>query len=468
MADKISIPGKLKTVYDLFRKNGFSVYLVGGAVRDELLGKKNHDWDLATDATPRQVMSIFHKVIPTGIAHGTVTILINGLSLETTTFRTETTYSDGRHPDKVNYTSSLEEDLSRRDFTMNAIAADLGTGIITDPFGGRQDIKNRVIRTVGNPLERFTEDGLRPVRAVRFASRLGFKIDDETLTALSNPEVLKKTSSVSVERFREELCKILSCEKPSVGLKLLLQTGILDYFIPEFRKAEGCIQNDGRGFHEFDVLDHLFYSCDGAPSDNLTVRLASLFHDIGKCEVRTVEDGPDGSQLFHFYRHEIHSEKICRSIMTRLKFSNARIESVCHLVKEHMFFYESSWSDGAVRRFLVRVGEENVPDLIALRKADVYGMHRVPMDMASPSGKLLLELLDRIESLKKQGNAMTLKDLCVNGSDLMKLGIPRGKILGIILNELLETVLDSPEMNEREKLLEVASGIYRKSGASAS
>ena len=460
MINRINVPKELKKVYEIFKKAGFSVYLVGGAVRDELLGKKNHDWDLATDAKPEQVMSLFRRVIPTGIAHGTVTVLINGLSLETTTFRTETTYSDGRHPDSVNYTSNLEEDLSRRDFTMNAIAADLGTGILTDPFGGREDIKKGIIRTVGNPVERFTEDGLRPVRAIRFASRLGFSIEEKTLEALSNPLVLKKTAGVSTERFRDEFCKMLESEKPSAGLKLLEQAGIMDIFIPEFKLCRGCIQNDGRGFHEFDVADHLIYSCDGAPRENLFVRLAAFFHDFGKPDVCSIEK-KDGAELYHFYRHEEASEKKCRSIMTRLKFSNLQIEKVCLLVKEHMFYYESSWSNGAVRRFLVRVGEENVSDLIALRQADVYGMHCIKMDMTGVSGKLLLELQDRIENLKKQGSALTLKDLSVNGKDLMALGIPHGKILGLILNELLETVLDSPEMNEKEKLLKVAEGIYK-------
>ena len=457
---KIVIPKELKKVYEIFHNAGFSVYLVGGAVRDELLGKKNHDWDLATDASPQQVMKLFRRVVPTGIAHGTVTILMNGFSLETTTFRTESGYSDGRHPDKVCYTSSLEEDLSRRDFTMNAIAADLGTGIISDPFDGRSDIRNKIIRTVRNPLERFTEDGLRPVRAVRFASQLGFKIAEDTFSALSDPEVLKKTKGVSLERFRDELCKILSCEKPSVGLKLLEQTGMLDIFIPEFKSARGCLQNDGRGFHEFDVLDHLFYACDGAPKDNLIVRLAALFHDIGKPVCRTEEKTSDGT-LIHFYRHETESEKLCRKIMMRLKFSNAQINSVCLLVKEHMFYYESSWSDAAVRRFIVRAGSDSIDDLILVRLADVYGMHCVPMQETSPSWKLLCEFKERIKKILSEKQALGLKDLAVSGKDLMAEGLPSGKILGLILNELLETVLDSPQMNEKDKLLNLALNLYK-------
>ena len=230
---KIKIPQDLQKVNDLFVSHQFKAYLVGGAVRDTILGKEMHDWDLATNATPEQVMSIFHHVIPTGIAHGTVTIHIFGHEIETTTFRTEAGYSDGRHPDSVAYAATIEEDLSRRDFTMNAIAADLSTGELVDPFHGQKDIQNKVIRTVGNPLDRFNEDGLRPVRAVRFAGQLGFSIEQATLSSLSNPAVLKKTSGISIERFRDELTKILLSKKPSISLKLLEQTGIMHIFMPQ-------------------------------------------------------------------------------------------------------------------------------------------------------------------------------------------------------------------------------------------
>ena len=219
--NSVKIPSDLKKVSEIFHRNGHSVYLVGGAVRDMLMRKEVHDYDLATDATPEQVMKIFKKVIPTGIQHGTVTILIFGMQLETTTFRTEADYSDGRHPDKVEYARTIEEDLSRRDFTMNAIAADLRTGKIKDPFHGRRDIRKKIIRTVGNSTERFTEDGLRPVRAIRFAGQLGFKIDDETFKAFADEDVIRKTKSISIERFHDEFCKIMKSPKPSVSLKLL-------------------------------------------------------------------------------------------------------------------------------------------------------------------------------------------------------------------------------------------------------
>lgn len=455
----LSIPQKLTDFARIFNDNNFKCYLVGGAVRDMIMGIKAHDYDIATDAKPEDVMRIFRKVIPTGIAHGTVTVHIFGMELETTTFRTESDYSDGRHPDKIHFAATIEEDLSRRDFTMNAIAYDILNKKIVDPFEGQKDIKNKTIRTVGNALERFTEDGLRPVRALRFASQLGFLIEEETFKSISIPAVLEKTRSISPERFRDEFCKILSTNKPSVGLKLLEQTGILSMFIPEFTPCRNCIQKDVRGFHEFDVADHNLYACDGAPKDNLIVRLAAFFHDIGKPESRSTEI-ISGNEIIHFHGHEKISEKKTIRAMTNLKFSNDEIKKVSHLVKEHMFHYESSWSNAAVRRFIIRIGTENLHDLILLRLADTHGMHNTPVIEGSPSWNNIVELKKRIEEILSENSALSLKDLKVNGNDLMQEGIPRGKELGMILRELFETVTDSPKMNERETLLSLAKNIH--------
>ena len=455
----INLPCDLKKVGNIFKKNGFKAYLVGGAVRDMLLKKEGHDWDLATNATPKQVMSIFHRVIPTGIAHGTVTIHIFGHEIETTTFRTESDYTDGRHPDSVSYAATIEEDLSRRDFTMNAIASDLETGGIIDPFNGRSDIKNRIIRTVGSPLDRFSEDGLRPVRAIRFCGQLGFTIEEETLKALQDKNVLERTSKISVERFRDEFCKMLSVSKPSVCLKLLEESGIMDIFIPEFRPCRNCLQRDGRGFHEFDVADHIFYACDGGPKDNLIVRLAAFYHDIGKPACKK-EEVSNGVPLIHFHNHESVSARIAKTSMTHLKFSNEYINAVSHLVKEHMFYYEPTWSDAAVRRFIIRIGEQNLDNIIDLRLADIYGMHNCPIKEGSPSWNLLVELKTRVQKVLEEKSVLTLKNLAVNGNDLINIGIPHGKDVGIILNELLNTVIDSPSMNERDKLLNLAKNIY--------
>ena len=458
----IKIPDILKKMNEIFAQHGYKAYLVGGAVRDMLMGKEPHDWDVTTDATPEQVMSIFRKVIPTGIAHGTVTVHFMKNEIEVTTFRTESDYSDGRHPDKVEYTGNIEEDLSRRDFTINAIASYLGDGTITDPFHGRDDIKRKVIRTVGNPLERFSEDGLRPVRAVRFSAQLGFEIERETLKAISEPEILKKTSGISLERFRDELLKLMKAEKPSAGLKLMEESGILDIFIPEFKKCRGCIQGDFRGYHQFDVLDHLFYACDGAPASKQNVRLAALFHDIGKPDVKRVIPTPQGDQ-FTFYNHEAKSQQITKEILFRLKFSNAEIANICHLVVNHMFNYTQDWTDAAVRRFLAKSQAENLEDLYDLRLADIYGMNNAPVrGQDSRTIALLNELKDRISKETEKNSVLSLKQLAVNGKDLMKNGISAGKDLGFVLNQLLETVLEDPTQNEKEQLIKIALNIYKK------
>ncbi|MCQ2592596.1 MAG: HD domain-containing protein [Treponema sp.] len=462
--NKITIPSTLKKFHQVFADHNFKAYLVGGAVRDIFLNKEASDWDVATNATPQDVMGMFKVVIPTGFEHGTVTVHFLGEEIEVTTFRTETGYSDGRHPDKINYAATIEEDLSRRDFTMNAIAVDLSDGSIVDPFNGQKDIKNKIIRTVGNPHERFMEDGLRPIRALRFASKLDFTIENDTYAEIFKEDIKNKILSISIERFRDEFEKILMSKKPSVGLKLMEETGVLKDFIPEFSICRNCIQSDYRGFHQFDVMDHLFYACDGAPQNNLKVRLAALFHDIGKPVTKKIIESLDNQtpENITFYNHEAAGEKITRNILIRLRFSNETVNAVCHLVKEHMFHYETNWSDAAVRRFIVRATPEALDDLFDLRLADMYGMHNEPVDVRySESVHLLLELKDRITRIYEKQNALTLKNLAVNGKDLINAGIPAGKALGVILNDLFECVLEDPEMNDKEKLTEVALNIAK-------
>lgn len=460
--NKIKIPVILQKMNNIFEKNGFKAYLVGGAVRDMFMNKEASDWDVATDATPEQVISAFKKVIPTGIAHGTVTVHFMGEEIEVTTFRIEQGYSDGRHPDKVSYASDIEEDLSRRDFTMNAIAVSLKDGSIVDPFDGKADIKNKVIRSVGNPLERFNEDGLRPIRAIRFASQLGFEIETNTLHAISNEKVLQKTSTISIERFRDELVKLLKSPKPSVGLKLLESTNIMKLFLPELLEGRNCIQNDVRGYHVFDVLDHNFYSCDGAPVHKVNVRLAALLHDIGKPASKVVRVTDEG-EIYNFFSHEKYSETIARKLLTKLRFSNNEINNVCHLIANHMFHYEESWSDAAVRRFVVRIKPENIEDLIDLRLADMYGKYNMPIQIKeSQACDLLIQLQDRINKIQEENSAFTLKSLAVSGKDLMDVGIPSGKTIGNILNSLLETVLDDPNQNNKDILLNIAKNLYEQ------
>ena len=457
--NKIKIPDELKKMNEIFSQNGFEAYLVGGAVRDMLLGKKADDWDVTSNAKPEEVMKIFRRVIPTGIDHGTVTVHFLGQEIEVTTFRTESDYSDGRHPDKVEYAGHIEEDLSRRDFTMNAIAASLEDGHIVDPYGGAEDLKKGIIRTVGIPHERFMEDGLRPVRALRFASKLQFSIEKDTYSEIFEENVQKKIASISVERFRDELMKMMASPKPSVGLKMMEETGVLKIFMDELSVCRGCIQKDDRGYHIFDVMDHNIYACDGAPKEKPLLRLAAFLHDCGK-PASKVERTVEGHKINNFYNHEKYSVEIARSLMTKLKFSNAEIDYVGHLIENPMFHYESSWSDAAVRRFIVRVGLDSFDDLIDLRLADMYGKYNADVRLHNSAGCAnLVELTDRVKALAAQSCALSLKDLKVNGKDLIAEGIPAGKKLGKILNELFQTVLDDPEMNDREKLLKLAKNL---------
>ncbi len=444
--DTLPVHPTLTDLSKVFSDAGFHLYLVGGAVRDAFLGKDATDWDVATEATPQEVMKIFRHVIPTGIAHGTVTIPYRGHHIECTTFRTEEGYADGRHPDSIAYAGAIEDDLSRRDFTMNAIAVSLPDGKVVDPFFGRKAIHDRVIVTVGKPELRFAEDGLRPLRAVRFSAQLNFSIDSETLRAI--PGALPVTAKVAHERIRDELVKLLESTRPSVGLRFMESSGLLNLIMPELSRCRGV---DQKGRHAYDVLDHLYASCDYAPRENIPVRIAALFHDVGKPLVRICDD--DGS--YTFYNHEEESARIAERIMTRLRFPLKTAKTVTHLIRQHMFHYETSWTDAAVRRFIVRVGEESLNDIFDLRMADASGI--IGKTLYPPE---LYELRERIDAVIAQAHAFGLKDLAVNGSDLSNNGIPKGPLIGIILAELLDAVLEDPTLNTKSKLLDISAAIY--------
>ena len=418
------------------------MYLVGGAVRDILRSREPEDWDLATDATPETVSTLFRHVVPTGIKHGTVTVIYKGHMLETTTFRTETGYSDGRRPDEISYAATIEEDLSRRDFTMNAIAVELPGGHLVDPFDGQGDINRRLIRCVGAPSERFGEDGLRPLRAARFAAQLGYQLDRAAEIAI--PKALDKTALVAPERVRDELEKMLRAPYPSIGFLVMEKTGLLALLLPELARCRGVEQ---KGHHRFDVLDHSLKACDAVSSDQTLVRLAALFHDLGKPQTMAVND--EGNRTF--YGHEEVSARLAEEICHRFRYPNATIDFVVHLIRNHMFHYEESWTDAAVRRFVVRIGESNLADAYALRRADMYATEGfgVAADALAP-------LSNRVRDVLAKTKVLSIKDLAVDGRDLSQSGIATGPRMGIILRELLETVLTDPEMNERTRLIELA------------
>ncbi len=301
-----------------FNKNGFECYLIGGCVRDLILGYELYDYDFATNARPEQVMKLFKRVIPTGIKHGTVTVLVKGMEFEVTTFRSDGKYLDGRRPEKVHYADSLDEDVMRRDFTINGMAYDLKKDEVIDHVGGMDDLNKGIIRTIGDPIERFSEDGLRTFRACRFAAKLGFVIEDKTFEAIS--ETLNISALVSAERVREELMKLLSSGVPSVGFECMRKSGLLKLWLPEL---DSCYEIDQNKFHVHDIYYHSLYSCDAAPADKPLIRLSALLHDIGK--VNTRKPGDDGD--FTFYNHEVIGARMVKKILRRLKFSNVEIET---------------------------------------------------------------------------------------------------------------------------------------------
>jgi putative nucleotidyltransferase with HDIG domain len=440
----------LKEIAAVFTSAGKEVYLVGGAVRDLILGRDSADWDLATNARPEEITRLFKRVIPTGIRHGTVTIHYKGASIEATTFRTESDYSDGRRPDEIRYAATVEEDLSRRDFTMNAAAVKLPEGTLIDPFNGQSDISRKLIRCVGKPEERFAEDGLRPMRAVRFAAQLGFNLEKETLAAI--PGALSTTAKVAAERIREELDKTIASKSPQTGFIVMEETGLLRLILPELDACRGVEQ---KGYHRYDVLDHSLLACAYAARKNFSqeVRMAALFHDLGKPAVRQM--GPEG--VWTFYNHEKESVKLAEGIMRRFRYPNAVIDKVRRLIAAHMFHYENIWKDNAVRRFIIRTGEDLLPELFDLRMADTAGTAGV-----EPNPAMLLPFKKRIEAVLAKSSALSLKGLAVNGNDLIAAGVKPGKYVGIILKELLEAAVDDPALNTREKLFEIAGNINRQ------
>ena len=445
------VPRVVQDFARVFRDGGFQCHLVGGAVRDTLMGRAHTDFDIATDALPAQVTSLFRRVIPTGIRHGTVTVLFKGTTFEVTTFRTEAEYSDGRRPDSVTFAPSIFDDLARRDFTINAMAFDLLTRTMNDPHGGKQDLARKVIRAIGDPAERFREDGLRPLRACRFAAQLSFTIDEATKAAI--PGCLEILAKVSAERVRDEILKTLQAPLPSVGLLLMKETGILGIVLPEILEGVGVAQGS---FHCYDVFTHALYACDAAPRESLLLRLAALLHDIGK--PRTLATGPDGRPTF--YTHEQLSAQMTTDILTRLKLPNAVVKDVTHLVANHMFNYLEEWSDAAVRRLIARVGEARIKDIIALRRADQIGMCR-ENEKVFPEG--LARFAQRVSDVLDAGRAFSVRQLAVNGSDIMeRLKLPPGPRVGIILEELLKSVLEDPALNEKETLLGIAEKMFRE------
>lgn len=418
-------------------------WIVGGSVRDLLLGKPVADYDLATDARPDEVMRIFPKVIPTGIDHGTVSVLLRGTPYEVTTLRGETSYTDGRRPDGVVFLDDIRDDLARRDFTVNAIAYDPLDERLIDPFDGQRDLAARVIRAVGDPRARFAEDGLRVLRAARFVASLEATLDPATEAAIQ--PTLDTFRKVSAERVREEWLKAMRARAPSRAFEVMERTGILGVTCPELTESVGCEQNK---HHKYTVWGHAMACLDACPGGPI-LRVAALLHDVGKPRTRAVGEK---TKDYTFYDHERVGAEMSQAILTRLKFSNQERDRICALVRHHLVCYDEGWSDAAVRRWIRRVTPDLTGDLYALCRADARGKGIEDETAADIARIDALEV--RARAILEAGNALTVRDLAINGADLMReLGLGPGRAIGQILESLLEAVIDDPSLNERGALL---------------
>ncbi len=445
----MKVPEKVIGICRRLSRAGYQGWLVGGAVRDTLMGREPHDLDVATNARPEQVAKLFHSV-ETGLKHGTLTVLVDGDSYEVTTFRGEGEYSDGRRPDEIQFLDRIDQDLARRDFTMNAIAYDPISNVFCDPFGGKYDIEKRVIRAVGDPYQRFSEDGLRSLRAIRFMVSLGFDIDANTYAMI--PKTLDTYNKVSAERVRDEWFKIMASPKPSDAFRAMVDTSMLALTVPEMLPMVGCTQNR---YHFFDVWEHSLVTLDACPAEDAVLRWGALFHDIGKPKSKGVH--PEHGDAT-FYDHESIGAAMATEILLRLKLSNEDQERIVHLVRHHFIRYSSDWSAATIRRWVRRVGLDNVASLCTLARADIFGKGPAKVQLEED---IINELEAKIANMKVTEVIPTsTKVLVVNGHDVMThLGIGPGPTVGKVLSALLELVTDQPEVNTRENLLTLAETI---------
>jgi tRNA nucleotidyltransferase (CCA-adding enzyme) len=414
-------------------KNGYQAFIVGGAIRDSLLGFEVKDWDVATNAMPEKIYDLFPGMTRFHLKHGTVTLVYRGKNFEVTAFR-----------GKEGFGHSIEEDLAHRDFTFNAMAYDITNRRIIDPFGGKKDISEKVVRAVLNPFERFNEDPLRMMRAIRFSLELGYSIEPETLMAINS--MVHAIDAVAQERIRDELLRIVILKKPSRGLNLMRKTGLLNRILPELVEGYRKRQNN---YHRYTIYRHTMETVDSV-EPNPVLRLSALFHDIAKPRVRKKADG-----RWRFLGHAAASAELTREIMVRLRFSSELTDRVTNLIAHHMFDYKQGMSDRAMRRFIKRIGIDNIGDLMKLRKAD---------DLAHGWGrgfeKDINAFEERIDAVLKKSPPLSVSQLAVNGRDVMDvLGIQSGPRVGQILNELLDLVIENPEHNRKHKLIQIAKDI---------
>lgn len=437
---RIQIPEKARYIIDTITAAGYEAYAVGGCVRDSVLGREPQDWDITTSARPEQVKALFPRTVDTGLQHGTVTVLLGRESFEVTTYRIDGKYEDSRHPREVFFTPSLKEDLKRRDLTVNAMAYNDRAGLV-DLYGGMKDIEAGVIRCVGDPLQRFREDALRILRAIRFSAQLGYTIDGDTLEAIRR--LAPDLRNISAERIQVELVKLVTSSHPEY-LRIAYDTGVTNVFLPEFDRAMETPQNHPH--HCYSVGEHILQSMREI-SPQKVLRLAMLFHDIGK--PATLSKNEDG--ITHFHGHPQVSADMAVKILRRLKFDNDTIQMVRRLVLYHDYGNNAEPEQRIVRRAVNRIGEDAFPALFAVKRADILAQ-------SSYQKKEKLERLESWERLYGQiieeGQCVSLRTLAVTGSDLIEAGMRPGRELGDVLQQLLELVLEDPTLNTREYLLD--------------
>ena len=442
-------------VTDLCRtlsRHGYRGWVVGGCLRDLLRGQPASDWDLATDARPEQVQAIFPRVIPTGIQHGTVTVMMKQTGYEVTTLRGETEYTDGRRPDAVYFVDDIKDDLARRDFTINAIAYDPLEDRLIDPFDGIVDLRARLLRAVGDPALRFGEDGLRVLRAARFVATLGVELEPKTASAIQPS--LDSYRKVSAERVRDEWLKATKAKQPSRAFEVMREHGLLAITAPELLESVGCEQNR---YHAFDVWGHAMHCLDNCPQ-NPVLRIAGLLHDVGKPRSRAFSDKTSD---YTFYEHERIGAEMTGPLLERLRFSNDERSRIVALVRHHLICYDGTWSDAAVRRWIRRVSPELVDDLYLLSEADVQAKGKD----ASEDLHHIIQLKAHVAKVIAQGAAFAIQDLAIDGKVLMTdLAVKPGPEIGRVLRALLEEVVEDPTLNTKDALLQRARALLTNAG----
>lgn len=436
---KIKMPGKVNKIIGVLQEAGFEAYAVGGCIRDSLLGRTPNDWDITTSAKPMEVKALFSHTIDTGIQHGTVTILLDREGFEVTTYRIDGEYEDGRHPKEVSFTGSLEEDLKRRDFTINALAYNETAGLI-DIFEGQKDLKDGIIRCVGNAEERFTEDALRMLRAIRFSAQLGYRIEENTLTAIH--KLAGNLEKISAERIQTELLKLMVSPHPDY-LRTAYECGVTKVFFPEFDLAMETPQNHPH--HCYNVGEHILHSLLEVPTDKV-LRLTMLLHDIAKPQCLTVDE----KGITHFHGHEEMGAEMSRVILRRLRMDNDTTDKVCRLVRFHDYGNGVAPDRRIVRRAVNKIGEDLFDDFLLVKKADLLAQS---MYLRKEKLSNLAAWDTCYREIREAEECVSLRTLAVNGRDLIAAGLQPGRELGDILKQLLDEVLETPEKNEKDYLI---------------